>query len=366
MVLSLCAALLGLIVSVPAALLLHRKLRQARIASALQIKSEQGVVEERFVLIGDIEQWISIRGEDRDNPVLLVIHGGPGSCYSIFTPHLRLWEKHFTIVQWDQRGAGKTFAKMGRRGSGELSMMQLTRDAIEVAEYLRARLHQNRIFLLASSMGSTFGLQVARSRADLFYAYIGTDQNVGMVRGRDENHRQVIDRLRGHGMTKGIRALERIGANPTLWTHRDFTTVAQWTMKSDPSGFQRTIKLLKDAVWYAPGWRLRDVRNFAKSMQFSLEQLLPEIVRFDAWESGTQFEIPMFIFHGEDDVLTITSQAKAYFEDIDAPMKHLEVISDAGHFAAFLQPAEFLEKLLTHVRPLAFAPSNELFPAHEL
>src|ERR1700739_4584394 len=114
---------------------------------------------ERFVRIGGIEQWISIRGENRINPVLLVVHGGPGSCYSIFTPHLRPWEKHFTVVQWDQRGAGRTFNRMGSGGSGKMTMKQLTSDTIEVAEYLRAHLHQDRILLLASSMGSIFGLQ---------------------------------------------------------------------------------------------------------------------------------------------------------------------------------------------------------------
>ena len=150
------------------------------------------------------------------------------------------------------------------------------------------------------------------------------------------------------------------------WTHHDFTTIAQWTMKSDPRGFQRTIRLLKDAVWYAPGWKLRDVRAFVKGMHFSLEQLLPEIVRYDAWAQGTQFELPIFIFQGQNDVLTSTSQAKAYFNDIEAPIKHLEMISDAGHFAAFLQPAQFLEKLLTYVRPLADASSREMSTALEL
>ena len=354
------ATLLSLIASVFAALLVYRKLRQARIASTLTIESAQGIVEERFVSIGGIDQWISIRGQDHSNPVLLVIHGGPGSCYSIFTPHLRGWEKHFTVVQWDQRGAGKTYARQGSRGSGEISLKQLASDGISVAEYLRARLHKERLFLLASSIGSTFGLQIARSRPDMFYAYIGTDQNVGMVRGRDENHRQVLDRLRTHGLTKGVRALERIGADPALWTRNDYTAVAQWTMKSDPPGFRRTIKLLKSAVWYAPGWKLRDIRAFVAGMRFSLEQLLPEIAQYDVWAEGTHFELPIFIFQGETDVLTTPSMANALFNDIVAPIKQMELISGAGHFAAFLQPELFLGKLLTYVCPLAYSSSTKV------
>jgi|HubBroStandDraft_1064217.scaffolds.fasta_scaffold13937_7 pimeloyl-ACP methyl ester carboxylesterase len=355
-----CATLSSVIVSVLATLLVYRKVQQARMASTLRIESAQGIVEERFVSIGCIDQWISIRGEDESNPVLLVIHGGPGSCYSIFTPHLRAWEKHFTVVQWDQRGAGKTFGRMGSRGQGEISLKQLASDGIDVAEYLRARLRKEKLLLLASSMGSTFGMQIARLRPDLFHAYIGTDQNVGMVRGRKENHRQVIERLRTLGLTKGVRAIERMGADATLWTRHDYEAFARWTMKSDPSGFHRTIKLLKDAVWYAPGWKLRDVRAFVAGMRFSLEQLLPEIVRYDAWAQGTRFALPVFIFQGESDVLTTPATARAFFEDVAAPTKQMELISGAGHFAAFLEPELFLERLLAYVRPLAYASCAEV------
>jgi len=349
----ICAVLLCFAASVPAALLIHRKLRQRAQIASLKFDSAQGINEESFVPIGGIEQWISIRGENRHNPVLLVLHGGPGSCYSIFTPHLRPWEKHFTLVQWDQRGAGRTFTRMGSRGSGEMSMKQLTSDTIEVAEYLRAHLHQDRILLLASSIGSTFGLQAAQIRPGLFYAYIGTDQNVGMVRGREQSHRQLLDRLRAHGMVEGARTVERIGADATNWTSRDFTAVTQWTMKSDPPSFRRTMKLLKDAVWYAPGWTLRDIRAFVKGMHFSLEQLLPEVVRYDAWARGTRFNLPIFLFQGENDLLTLTADAQAYFGDLEAPTKRMELIGDAGHFAMFLQPELFLEKLLAYARPLA-------------
>jgi pimeloyl-ACP methyl ester carboxylesterase len=311
-------------------------------------------VEERFVDIGGVEQWIGIRGEDWDNPVLLILHGGPGSSYSIFTPLLRSWEKHFTVAQWDQRGAGKTFAHVGR-SVGRITLERLFNDGIEVAEYLRGRLGKERMFLLASSFGSTFGLQMARRRPELFHAYIGTDQNVGMVRGREEVHCESVQRLRAAGLEKGAKAIERIGKDPTRWTHDDFTAVARWTMRSDRRGFHRTMKLLKDAVWYAPGWTLKDVRALVAGMRYSLEQILPEMACYDAWQEGTRFEIPFFIFQGENDVLTTPKLARAYYNDVIAPRKQMTLIADAGHFAAFLQPQQFLDQLLSVVRPLAEA-----------
>ncbi len=352
----ICAALALAVVAFPGALLIQRRLRQAKGAARLRIESPCGIVEEGFVKIGGIEQWIGIRGEDEANPALLVVHGGPGSSCSMFTPHIRIWENHFTVVQWDQRGSGRTFGRLGPRGTGEVSMEQLTRDGIEVVEYLRSRLRKHRIFLLANSFGSTFGMRIARRRPDLLYAYIAADQNVGMVRGRDENWSEVMERLKAAGLRKGVKALERIGADPTRWTPDDFTAVARWTMKSDPQGFRRTMKFLKDAIWYAPGWRLKDIRTFVSGMRFSVQRLLPEASRYDAWQQGTRFEIPFFIYQGENDVLLTPKLTRMYFNDVVAPIKRMVLISDAGHFAAFLQPKQFLDDLLIHIRPLAEAP----------
>jgi pimeloyl-ACP methyl ester carboxylesterase len=333
--------------------LLHRKVRQSRIAATLAIASPRGIVEEGYVLIGGVQQWTSIRGEDVGNPAMLILHGGPGSSYSMFSPHLRGWEQHFTLVQWDQRGSGKSFAKAGPRGSAPLNFEQLTSDAIEVAEYVRERLGAERIFLLASSVGSTFGIRVAQRRPDLFYAYIGTDQNVGMGSAAKEDHQALVTRLRSVGSEKAAKAVERMGADPTHWSAKNYQDVARWMMRSDPLGFDRTMRLLKNAVWYAPHWTLRDIRAFVGGMHYSLEQLLPEIVRYDAWEEGSRFQIPFFIYQGEADVLTKPEAAKGYFDAVEAPLKHFSLIVGAGHFAAFLQPEQFLKELLQHVRPLA-------------
>jgi len=101
--------------------LAYRKVRQRRVAKALTIGTPNGIVEERFVQIGGIEQWIQIRGQDRTNPVLLILHGGPGWPNATFTLALRSWERHFTVVQWDQRGVSKTLGKNGKEGSGEMT-----------------------------------------------------------------------------------------------------------------------------------------------------------------------------------------------------------------------------------------------------
>lgn len=157
--------------------LFTRKSTQHKLVKDLLITTPHGIVEERFIKIGGIDQWVTIRGEDRHNPVLFFVHGGPGSTCSIFAPLLRPWEKDFTLVQWDQRGAGKTFRKNGKTGSGTLTFDRLTRDGIEIAEFLREHLGQEKIILVGSSAGSITGTTMVKSRPDLFSAYVGTDQS---------------------------------------------------------------------------------------------------------------------------------------------------------------------------------------------
>jgi pimeloyl-ACP methyl ester carboxylesterase len=101
---------------------------------------------------------VGIRGEDQENPVVLLIRGGPESSCSIFTPLIRSWESQFTVVQWDHRGSGKTLGRTGQGGTGELTMDRLVRDGIEVAEFVHSRLRKDKVILLACSFGTTFGL----------------------------------------------------------------------------------------------------------------------------------------------------------------------------------------------------------------
>jgi pimeloyl-ACP methyl ester carboxylesterase len=284
---------------------------------------------------------------------LLLIHGGPGSSCSIFTPLIRSWESHFTVVQWDQRGGGKTLGRTGQGGTGELTIERLIRDGIEVAEFVRTRLRKNKVILLATSFGTTFGLSMIRRRPDLFCAYVGADQNVGMVRDREANHKAILKRLQAIGLKKGVAALEKIGPDPSRWTAEDFFTTARWTMKSDPRTCERNMKLLKSSLWFSPGHTLRDMKFFISGMNFSIAQLFREVPGYDAWQEGTRFEIPFFIFQGENDVLTRPGLAKAYFDDVVAPVKGMALIRDAGHFAAFTQPEQFLNELVVRVRPLA-------------
>lgn len=337
--------------------LITRKSNQHKLAKNLVITTPNGIVEERFVKIGGIYQWITIRGEDRQNPVLFFVHGGPGSTYSIFTPLLRSWEKYFTLVQWDQRGAGKTFRQNGKAGSGTLTFDRLTCDGIEIAEFLREHLSQENIILVGSSAGSITGTTMAKRQPDLFLAYVGTDQNTSPD-AADLSYQLTLDWLRATSNTKGVKAVEKLESRKTHLTPREFTQLNRWTIKANPTVPNMIMDIILPAMLASPDHTIGDIMDIFKGMNFSTDQLFNELMTADLRKLGMRVEVPFFIFQGDTDAITPTAKAKEYFDEVEAPQKEFVLIKQAGHLAAFARPEQFLNELLQRVRLLAIRQST--------
>ncbi|NRD80181.1 alpha/beta hydrolase [Bacillus sp. BRMEA1] len=333
-----------------------RKRNQRKNTKELQISTDNSIVQGCYVKIGGIDQWITIRGENRNNPVLLLIHGGPASTYSIFSPLLRSWEKHFIVVQWDQRGAGKTFGKNGKDGSGAITFDRLAQDGIEVAEYLRDKLGQ-KVILIGSSAGSLIGIMMAKLRPDLFYAYVGTDQNA--PDSQNLLYTLSVNALREAGITRGVQLVEKMGSNRSQWIREDFDKRNRLLVKTIKDVPNMITDLILPSMLSSPEHKIRDMMDIFKGMRYSLEHLFDELINFD-FNKYSKFELPVFIFHGDNDIITPTELARAYYDEIEAPHKEFALIKNAGHLACFARPNQFLEELNKRVRPLVSMSINEL------
>lgn len=329
----------------------HRRLKQAAGARLMRIDMPNGIDVQDFVRIGGIEQWISIRGEDRTNPVMLEIHGGPGASNAAYGPRTRAWEKHFTIVRWDMRGTGKTLGRSGVDGQGELSFARMYEDAVEVTHHVRGRLGVDRVVLVANSFGSAFGLRLARQYPDLYSAYVGADQNIHDAGRDDSAHRALLTRLRAAGKRKELAAVEELGSDKRTWTAEQHGAHAKIVATTDPLTFATMKSVVMKSLWLSPLHSLRELGILGKGMKLS-EQILPATAEFDDWADGTRFDLPFFIFQGDRDVITPADRAKRYFDEVQAPVKDFALIEDAGHFASFRHPDRFLDLMLAKVRPV--------------
>ncbi|MGK5730251.1 alpha/beta fold hydrolase [Streptomyces sp. URMC 124] len=337
--------------------LAHRRLQQARNARLMRIDAPNGIDEQGFVRIGGIDQWISIRGEDLNNPVMLELHGGPGASHSIYGPRTRSWEKHFTIVRWDMRGTGKTLGRTGADGQGEITFTRMYEDALEVTWHVRTRLGADRVVLVASSFGSVFGLRLARRHPELYAAYVGTDQNLHGGGRDDFAHRALLARLRAAGKRKEADTVEGMGPDARARTAEQHAAYAKITAGSEPLTLATMKSVVMKSLWSSPLHSLRELGDLAKGMKLSAG-IVPETAAFDDWADGTRFDLPFFVFQGDRDPFTPPERAQRFVDAVQAPVKDFALIEDAGHFASFRHPDRFLDLMLTKVRPVVAAQAD--------
>lgn len=305
--------------------------------------------EQHYLTIGGVEQWIQIRGESAGNPVLLVLHGGPGSPYAVFTPLIRSWERHFTVVQWDRRGCGKTRARGTKQTAPFARHLE---DAIEVTEFLRAHLGEEKIVLMAGSMGTIIGLPLAQRRPDLYSALVTTDLYTDMRRNEALGHTRCLERVTASGNVKAVRDLTRIGGDPAAWDLKAWQTKMKWTMATDPVTPNAVSKLLFPLALKGGVYTKREAWHLLAGFMATQKAMYSEYMAFNAYDLPTRFGLPVFVFQGADDVLTLTDLAQEYFAAIEAPHKEMALIGEAGHFAAFTRPEAFGDELANRVLPV--------------
>lgn len=360
-ILQVLGSLLLLIAIVAIACLGYRSYRQHETAKLLEIHSPRAILEASFVRIGGVDQWIQIRGENRDNPVILFLHGGPGfTAIPYFQRSMRTWERDYTIVHWDQRGAGKSYARNGRGDQPNPTLDQMISDGLEVAEYVRHHLHKDKTILIGYSWGSVLGLEMARQRPDLFYAFVGTGQVMDTLQSELFGYRTVLARARAAGDAKSVKTLEEIGAPPypgveQLGRQREILEIYRPKGEVGLDQF-RTLLL-------APGYSLRDAMDVYMFAPELTRELLSVILKYKVTDRGSTFGLPLYFFLGEQDLWTSPDVVKEYLPLLQAPHKEIVLFPNVGHHAVEVSGERFLSELNQRVRPLTIPTAAESPPA---
>jgi len=328
---------------------------RAAIAAARAIPAG-GIQELKAIEIGGIKQWISVRGRNPANPILLFIHGGPGSAmmpesWAWQAP----WEDYFTVVQWDQRGAGKTFSAAGRKPDPALNIDRMQADAEEVIAYLERTYNKKKIFLMGHSWGSVLGLRVAAHRPDLLYAYIGVGQVVNGVRNETVGYQQTLAQAEKVGNQQAVKELKALAPYPgpkSAMTLQKVMGERKWDVALGGMIYGKDHDDSKLLASVSPDYSDYDAASAQIGELQSVKVLLPTVADVD-FDNVTQFQCPIFIFAGADDRTTPRTVAKAYFDRIHAPQKKFFKIERAAHYVVSEAPGEVLVDLVRDVRPLS-------------
>ena len=338
------------------------------IANARKVVTPNGIERLEAIRIGGIEQWVSIRGTDKRNPVLLFLHGGPGYV-SIpmswwFT---RGWEEYFTVVQWDQRGAGKTFLLNGRAAlAPTMTLDRMIADAQEMVSWVARELGKQKIFVLGHSWGSYLGLELAKRQARSLHAYIGVGQITNAPESERRGWRFAMEGARREGNGKAVRELEAIapyfpaGRSSPL---KDLYVQRRWLEYYGGSmAYRHDSAAEGDLSKLSPDYSDAELAHIWDGNDFSEHYLLRQVVGID--ESATrQLDCPLIVCAGRHDFVVNSELAAQWCAQVRAPHKQLVWFENAGHLVMTDEPGKFLVSLLQHARPIAERAGDAPQPA---
>lgn len=313
-------------------------------------ESTQSIAEIVDVDINGSSQRLLIRGHDAGNPILLHVHGGPGGADQAM---LRAYnfdlEDQFTVVYWDQRGAGASYSDDAPLA--DLSLKQIAADGVSVTEYLLSRFGKEKLFLQGHSWGTLVSVHMISERPELFAAYFGIGHIANSKRAELLSYQFTMQSAVIVGDQETINKLEEIGSPP-------YTTPEDWTNTvmierglmqpyemPDGSQFMSMADIYRIFTLYR-GYSIGDKLNSLAGSQTSIEKLWLEAIDADLFNTHTEFEIPVFMFQGKYDQHTVTSVAREYFEQINAPEKQYFEFEHSAHWPHLREFEKYRELVL--------------------
>jgi len=305
-----------------------------------------------FLDVNGQPQWVTIRGRDPANPVLMIVTGA-GAAFSPLAPLFSPWEARFTVVQWDQPRAGATLAKTPD-DPRPFTYARLADDGCEVAAQACARLGVARLALFAISGGTITAMHMLRRRPELFSAYVGNGQVVDWRAQEATSYRLMLAAARAAGDAAAVAELEAFGPPP--WADA-MTELAKSRYANAPTPAEQAVMAgpaMAAAREPPPGARwIAPVTPHPEPMAAAFaayREIRAEMQGFDADALGLDWPLPMIFLHGAQDAHTTAAEVEAYAARITAPVVRYVPIPEGGHMSSFL-----VERLLAlmeaHVRP---------------
>jgi pimeloyl-ACP methyl ester carboxylesterase len=295
----------------------------------------QGLAVLEQVPVNATRQWVLIRSEDVANPVVLFVHGGPGtSQLTLMRKNTQPLEKYFTVVNWDQRRAGKSFA--AGRDDAPLTMGQFVDDIVDLSSYLAKRFHKKTILLVGHSWGTAIGTLAASRRPDLFSAYIGIGQVSRVAESELISYEWTLEQARKSKDQSSVKKLTAIGPPP--YTGRDWRSkfMTERRILGKHGGEYRgstigAFGVVLEHLVFSREYTMVDRVNFFRGIVQSLDALGPELFRTDLFVDAPELEMPIYFCLGRHDYEVPSVLSAQYFDVVRAPRKHLIWFERSAH-----------------------------------
>lgn len=338
------------------ALLIFLTVAFFRIHNSLEAKidTDLGIQENTYVTIGGIEQYLQIRGEDRDNPIILWLHGGPGFPLTYLTYYYQTaLEKDYTIVCWEQRGCGRTFYR--NKNNDNLTIEQLLTDTDEVIDYLRERFSQEKIIIIGQSWGTILGMDYINIHPEKVAAYIGVGQVTDFSQGKIYAAESAVQMAMENGNNEDAefleRCIEQLSKTESIEkldvkTLEEMITTSTKYLKcnGEMSGIEQIFSAITspEMSWNDVKWFLfaSDTQNIVASQNNLVNYMY---FQFDVMDLSEKCDIPICFIQGDNDWITPTDMVADYYSCISAKKKEMATLDNAGHTPFLDNPGQFCE-----------------------
>lgn len=327
------------------------------IADINRIVTPNGVQETFEVTLGGARQVVNVRGSDRNNPILLFIHGGPGAVeMPVAWSFQRPWEDYFTVVQWDQRGAGRSFPLNDPKAlAPTLTPARYRDDAIELIEQLCKRYGKRKVFVVGHSWGSAVGLMVAQKRPDLLFAYIGMGQLIDARANERLGFEWTLEQARKDGNAAAVRELEMLRpyAGPGPLDVAKMGVERRWSIQYGALAAGRNnADFYFHAPRLSPEYTPEDRRAWDQGSAFTIETMWPQLADLD-FKPLTRLRVPVILFLGRHDYTTPWPVAEAWMKRLAAPRKRIVWLEHSAHLMMLEEPGRVFAGLIQEALPLA-------------
>lgn len=327
------------------------------IGDVSRIVAPNGVQETFKLRIGGIDQWVYTRGQDRNNPVLLFVHGGPASPSApTMWLYQRPLEEYFTVVNYDQRGAGRTYLENEiEKVRPTLRIGQFVDDAVEMAQAISQRYGKRKVILVGHSWGTVVGMRAVLAHPELFHAYVGIGQVISMQDNEKVSFDFALAQARKENNQKAIQALESIAPYPgdTPITRERIVIERTWAQHyGGLAAYRGDFAYYFNAPLLSPEYDEAAVKAIDKGSLLTLERVLKEWLEVD-FKPVTKFPVPVVMFMGRHDYTTPSEPTAAWLSKVQAPYKQAVWFENSSHLVQFEEPGKTLVSLLEYVRPLA-------------
>lgn len=331
-----------------------------------RIDTPDGIQEDAYVEIGGIPQFMQIRGNDRNNPVVLWLHGGPGFPLTYMNYYYQgELEKDFTVACLEQRGCGRTYYKNGKAANA--SPDELLSDIHEAVEVLKKRFHKDKVIIMAQSWGTVIGMKYTELHPENVAAYVGVGQVTQFAKGKIYSALKAADLAEQQGNTGDAERLRELAKafeqvadiqNVNIKDLEEMILTSGKYLKAE--GEISGMKQMTTALT-SPHFNLNDAKWFlfassTKNIIDSQTELIDYMYfGFDLSEIRLPENVPVLFVQGDCDYITPTDMVKEYCKSADSDTIRMVTIPDAGHTPFLDNPAVFREA----VKSATFAEGNE-------